>query len=199
MFDKCIGLSSFSTYTDLQLLESLKFSEEGAFTEIYNRYWEKLYKSAYNKLNNGEDAKEIVHDVLLDIWKRRAELSIEHLPAYLEKAVRFRVINHINRKKSTALIDSFESVLQSPFKADSEVNMNEFIKLLEAWIAVLPGKQREIFVKYYFDNLSTQEIAVEMNLSRKTVQNNLSITTQYLKARFKHLSILLLLLTNPPH
>lgn len=186
---------SFHTYTDPELLESLKFSTEGAFTEIYHRYWEKLYRSAYSKLNNAEDAKEIVHDVLLDIWKRRMELSIDFLPAYLEKAVRFRVINHINRKKSTTLLDSFETVLHSPFKADSQVNMNEFIQLLEAWISILPQKQREIFVKHYFHNLSAQEIAIEMNLSRKTVQNNLSITTQYLKTRFKHLPVLLILMS----
>lgn len=190
-------MPSFHTYTDLQLVESLKFSDEGAFTEIYHRYWEKLYKSAYIKLNDSEDAKEIVNDVLLDIWKRRADLSIEFLPAYLEKAVRFRVINHINRKKSTALLDSFETVLQSPFKADSQVNMNEFISLLEAWIAVLPEKQRRIFVKYYFDNLSTHEIAIDMNLSRKTVQNNLSMTVQYLKTKLKHLPVLLIMLSQP--
>ena len=186
---------SFHTYTDPELLDSLKLSTEGAFTEIYNRYWEKLYRSAYNKLNDTDDAKEIVHDVLLDIWKRRTELSIDFLPAYLEKAVRFRVINHINRKKSTTLLDSFEAVLQSPFKADSQVNMNEFIQLLEAWISILPGKQREIFIKHYFHNLSAQEIAIEMNLSRKTVQNNLSITTRYLKTKFKHLPVLLILMS----
>ena len=191
-------MPSFHTYTDLQLVESLKFSDEGAFTEIYHRYWEKLYKSAYIKLNDSEDAREIVHDVLLDIWKRRADLSIAFLPAYLEKAVRFRVINHINRKKSTALLDSFETVLQSPFKADSQVNMNEFISLLEAWIAVLPEKQRRIFVKYYFDNLSTHEIAIDMNLSRKTVQNNLSMTVQYLKTKLKHLPVLLIMLSHTP-
>lgn len=191
-------MPNFHTYTDLELVESLKFSEEGAFTEIYNRYWEKLYKSAYNKLNDSEDAKEIVNDVLLDIWKRRTDLSIAFLAAYLEKAIRFRVINHINRKKSTALLDSFEAVLQSPFKADNQVNMNEFINLLEAWIAVLPQQQRRIFVKYYFDNLSAQEIAVEMNLSRKTVQNNLSIAVQYLKTKLKHLPILLIMLSHTP-
>lgn len=188
-------MPGYDTYTDPELLDSLKRSDEGAFTEIYRRYWEKMYKSACHKLNDGEDAKEIVHDVLLDIWRRRTELAIDFLPAYLEKAVRFRVINHINRKKSTALLDSFETVLQSPFKADSQVNMNEFVHLLEAWISILPDKQREIFVKHYFHHLSAREIADDMNLSPKTVQNNLSMTTGYLKTKFKHLPVLLILMS----
>jgi RNA polymerase sigma-70 factor (ECF subfamily) len=92
-------LTVYTSYTDLQLLESLRQSDENAFTELYNRYCEQLYRSAYRKLTDKEQAKEIVHDVLVDIWKRRATLSIEYLPAFLEKAVRFRIINYINRRR----------------------------------------------------------------------------------------------------
>ncbi|MBO9632515.1 MAG: hypothetical protein J7578_05310, partial [Chitinophagaceae bacterium] len=108
-------MNSYQSYSDQQLLESLKLNEERAFTEIYNRYWEQLYRSAYRKLNDKSPAREIVHDVLIDIWKRRAILDVEHLPAYLEKAIRFRVINHLNRNKATTFLDSFQTILYSPF------------------------------------------------------------------------------------
>lgn len=191
-------MSGFQAYTDGQLLDSLKTGDEGAFTELYNRYWEKLYRSAHAKLGNGEDAREIVHDVLLDIWKRRADIVIEYPAAYLEKAVRFRVINHTRRKKSTTLIDSFESTLYSPFQADSKIEMNEFLRLLDAWLALLPPKQAQIFTKYYIETLSTEQIAAEMGLSKKTVQNNLSMAVQFLKERIRHLPLWLLLLLEAP-
>lgn len=191
-------MSGFQAYTDLQLLVSLKEGDEAAFTELYHRYWEKLYRSACKKLGSTEDAREIVHDVLLDIWKRRAELSIEYPAAYFEKAIRFRVINHVKRKKSTTLIDSFEAALYSPFHADSQVEMNEFLRLLESWIGLLPPKQAQIFIKYYIESLSADEIAAEMGLSKKTIQNNLSMAVQFLKERIRHLPLWLILLLEAP-
>ena len=192
-------LASYQTYSDAQLLESLRQDEERAFTEIYNRYWEQLYRSAYRKLNDNGPAKEIVQDVLMDIWKRRSELSINHLPGYLEKAIRFRTINYINRNKSTSLLDEFQTALYSPFDADSQVNMQDYLKLLDAWIAALPEKRRQIFVKYYFEQLSAREIAIEMNLSLKTVQNNISLTSQHLRAWLSHLMVLMMLVSHSSH
>lgn len=192
-------LNSYQTYTDSQLLESLKLHEERAFTEIYNRYWEQLYRSAFRKLNDKSPAKEIVHDVLIDIWKRRETLAIQHLPAYLEKAIRFRVINYLNRNKAAGFLDVFQTVLRSPFEADSLVNTQEFLKLLDAWIATLPENRRQIFVKYYFENLSAKEIAAQLNLSTKTVQNNLSITTQHLRNWLSHLLVVMVMMSDTSH
>lgn len=192
-------MNSYRTYTDQQLLSSLKHSEERAFTEIYNRYWEQLYRSACRKLNDAAPAKEIVHDVLIDIWKRRETLAVDHLPAYLEKAIRFRVINYLNRHKATSFLDAFQTILYSPFEADSQVNMQDFLKLLNAWIDALPEKRRQIFLKHYFENLSAREIALELNLSTKTVQNNLSITTQQLKAWLSQLMTLMMVVSSSSH
>lgn len=192
-------MNSYQSYTDQQLLSALKLNEEKAFTEIYNRYWEQLYRSAYSKLNDKAPAREIVHDVLIDIWKRRDVLTVDHLPGYLEKAIRFRVINYHNRNKGTHFIDSFQTILYSPFEADSQVNMQDFSKLLDAWIAALPEKRRQIFVKHYFENLSAREIALELNLSTKTVQNNLSITTQQLRTWLSQLMVLMMVVSNSSH
>lgn len=188
-------MNSYQTYTDQQLLASLKESEEKAFTEIYNRYWEQLYRSACRKLNDAAPAKEIVHDVLIDIWKRRETLAVDHLPAYLEKAIRFRVINYLSRNKATGFLDVFQTVLRSPFEADSQVNMQDFLKLLDAWIATLPETRRQIFIKYYFEQLSAKEIAAQLNLSTKTVQNNISITNQHLRQWLSHLMAVMIMVS----
>ncbi|NML21682.1 sigma-70 family RNA polymerase sigma factor [Pseudoflavitalea sp. G-6-1-2] len=192
-------MANYQTYSDAQLLECLQHDEEKAFTEIYNRYWEQLYRSAYRKLNDNGPAKEIVQDVLMDIWKRRSALSIDHLPAYLEKAIRFKTINYINRNKSTSLLDEFQTALYSPFEADNQVNMRDYLKLLDAWIAALPEKRRQIFVKYYFEQLSAREIAIEMNLSLKTVQNNISLTSQHLRTWLSHLMMVMIMVSSTTH
>lgn len=184
-------MASYGTYDDAALLLQLKqgddHSDQSAFREIYDRYMEKLYRSACRKLASPEQAEEIVHDVLLDLWKRRTELDIEYLPAYLEKAVRFKVINYVNRGKLPRFMEVFESLLFSPYTADSAFKDEAFNQLLESWVETLPEKQRAIFVRHYVDGLSTREIAIETGLAHKTVQNNLSLSVQYLRTRFGHL------------
>jgi RNA polymerase sigma factor (sigma-70 family) len=184
-------MSQYHVYTDEQLLSLLACSDEGAFTEIYDRYWKQLYQSACRKQADKEQAKEIVHDVFLDIWKRREVLTISHLPAYLEQAVRFRLINYINRNKIPAFFDLFETLLFSPYEADQLLKQKDFIKLLEGWVDILPDTQRRIFIHYFLKELSVKEIAVEMDLSPKTIQNNLSLSLRHLRTRFGMLLVIL--------
>jgi RNA polymerase sigma-70 factor (ECF subfamily) len=110
------------------------------------------------------------------------------------------VINFVNREKAPAFFDLIDSLTNdemthSPYEADFSLLAKDMEELIEAWIEVLPESRRQIFVRHYFQQLSAQEIAQEMNLSPKTVQNQLSLSLQYLRSRFGHLlSVLLLLL-----
>ncbi|MBC9933022.1 RNA polymerase sigma factor [Chitinophaga qingshengii] len=182
----------YDVYTDEQLIALLKESDEAAFSEIYDRYRQRLYRSASRKLAAPEQAEEIVQDVFLDIWKRREQLEIRHLPAYLEQAVRFRLINFVTRQKIPAFFDLFDTVLFSPYEADQLLKQKDLVNLIKAWIDVLPKNQRHIFIQHYLQELSVKEIAHAMALSPKTVQNNLSLSLQYLRTRLSSLTTILL-------
>ncbi|MEC5147008.1 sigma-70 family RNA polymerase sigma factor [Chitinophaga sp. 212800010-3] len=170
-------------YTDEQLIDLLKSSNETAFAEIYDRYWQQLYRSACRKLADSGQAEEIIQDIFMDIWKRRKELHVRHLPAYLEQAVRFRLINFVTRQKIPAFFDLFETLLYSPYEADVLLKQKDLISLIEAWIGTLPETQRHIFIQHYIKELSVKEIAVSMDLSPKTIQNNLSLSLRHLRTR----------------
>lgn len=167
---------------------------EDAFGKLFQKYWERLYVSASRKLADAELAKEVVHDVFLDLWRRRQELQISNVPAYLGKALHYRVINKLVAKKDTFFFDVLENPGPSLYEADQPLLEKDLTSLIGAWIAALPERRREIFVRYYFQHLTTKEIAEELNISQKTVQNQLSITVQYLRANYGHLLPMLLLL-----
>lgn len=167
----------------------LKDSDESAFEMLYNRYANVLFLSAYSKIKDDQQAQEIVHDVFLNVWKNKEDLNINNVSAYFKQAVRLRVINVILRSKKTVFFDLFDSLTQSPFGADHPILKKDLICLIESWIETLPEKRKKIFVKHYFEELSHLEIAKEMGLSTKTIQNQLSISIQHLRARFSHLLI----------
>ena len=181
-------------HTDQELLGQMAIGSELAFSSLYKRYWEKAYVTAARKLDDKELAKEIVHDIFLDLWKRRQELVITHFSAYLNKAVNYRIINALIQRKDNFFFDLLDNPQQSFYEADLAIREKELIDLVSSWIEVLPEKRREIFVKYYFQHLTTEEIASSMQISRKTVQNQLSLSIQYLRAHYGHLLSLVILL-----
>ena len=71
-------MALYGTYTDEQLLISLRKGDAGAFTEIYERYWNKLLVYTMRVIRQQHDAEDIVQELFVSIWRRRDALDIEH-------------------------------------------------------------------------------------------------------------------------
>lgn len=166
------------------LFALLAQGDEAAFAKIYGHYWADLYNSAYKRLPEKEKCQDIIQNVFADLWTRRADLKIENPAAYLHTAVRFQVLKQISRgPQKNFMSDTFLSELISPLKSDSDILEKEAKALLGLYISALPNKRRNIFLMYYFDGLSTAKIATQLNVSQKTVQNQLTTASHGL--RFK--------------
>jgi RNA polymerase sigma factor (sigma-70 family) len=176
------------TYENEQLLALLKANNREAFTLIYRKFWPILYNYAYKRLKDQDQCKDVIQNIFTDLWVRRDELDIKNLSAYLHAAVRFQVYQFSAKQpKNSILFTALEEILVSPFQSDSEVVNEELGKMVELWIMALPEKRRKIFLMHYYDELSTKEIALQLNISQKTVQNQLNTASTYFRARFAHL------------
>mgnify|MGYP003583876417 CR=1 FL=1 len=184
------------SYGDEQLLSFLKEDSREAFTLIYQKFWPSLYRSAFKRLKDENMSKDVIQNVFTDLWSRREELVIQNLSAYLHSAVRFQVFHQVAKKPDQAvLFTELEEILRSPLQSDSGLIDDELAKMLELWIMALPEKRRKIFLMHYFEELSTQEIADQLNISQKTVQNQLNTASTYIRARFAHLLTVSVLLS----
>lgn len=173
---------------DHALFDLLKQGDEVAFGKIYTLYWIELYNAAYKRLPEKEKCQDIIQNIFTDLWNRKAELDLENPVAYLHTAVRFQVLKHIARSpKNSFFGESFENKLISPLQADGILLEKEVAELITLFIKALPEKRRKIFVMHYFEGLSTVKIAFELNISQKTVQNQLTVATQALRLRLTHL------------
>ena len=92
-------MPGYNSYSDDDLLNRLRIADENAFTEIYNRYWEKLLAIGFFHLRSKQAAEDIVHEVMMSLWTRKKELAIQSLSSYLATAVKFAVFKSIVRDK----------------------------------------------------------------------------------------------------
>lgn len=165
------------THTDEQLLQLMARDNRDAFTELYNRYWDKAFAVAYHRLDDEHEAEEVVQEVFLSIWQRRANLKLTHTMAtYLSVAVKYKVINHIDRQyRKQRHLD--ELAFTSKETEDSTIQWLEEKELreqLDHSISQLPEKCRIVFLLSRDENKTYAEISAELGISQKTVEAHMS-------------------------
>jgi RNA polymerase sigma-70 factor (family 1) len=165
--------------SDQELVERLPVSES-AFTEIYNRYWDKLLFVAALKLQNTAMAEEVVQEIFVDIWNRRERLSITvSLEAYLSVAVKYRIINAQLKLRRE---QDFISRQQEPVvNADHELDEKELQKHYQLLISQLPEKCRITYRLSREEGLTLKEISRAMSVSQKAVEANLTRSIKLLR------------------
>ncbi len=182
-------MSVYSKYTDEFLLNLLKKDDQSAYTEIFERYSKLLINHAYKILENQDEANDVVQEVFLSIWTKRLELNItSSLSSYLYKAVKNRVLNYIAHEKVVSrYADSISNFIEDDYVfADSNLREKELEAIIAKEIALLPEKMREVFLLRKVEELSYDEIALQLNITDKTakqqVYNSLKILREKLKS-----------------
>ncbi|MCW3090834.1 MAG: polymerase subunit sigma-70 [Ferruginibacter sp.] len=179
-------MSIISILTDQELLQLLREDNRLAYAEIYDRYKGLLFIHAYKRLNNQEEAEDVIHDLFAVLWKKRAEITINtEVAGYLYTAVRNRIFKIIAHKQIES--DYFASIKHSISEGycitDHRVRSNELVKIIENEISALPPKMREIFILSRQKNLSHKEIAERLNISEQTVSKQITNALKTLRIR----------------
>jgi len=165
------------TATDSQLLELIRKDDRVAFTELYNRYWDKLFTVAMHRLNDEHEAEEVVQEVFLSLWQRRLTIELTHsLNTYLSVAVKYRIINHLDKQfRKKQHIEHL--TIHAPREHDSTSQWlleKELRTQLEQSIGRLPEKCRIVFLLSREQNKTNAEIAAELNIAEKTVEAHMT-------------------------
>lgn len=192
-------MSNYSSITDYELTIFFKDGDLVAYTEIYKRYTGILYGHAFSKLQDREEARDIVQELFTTIWAGRENIPLtENLAGYLFKALRNRILNLISRKKiESEYITSLQDFInKGEAITDHLVREHELAALIEREIAGLPPKMRAVFELSRKANLSHKEIACQLNISEKTVKNQVNNSLKLLRAKLGLLAYLVFLLNN---
>ena len=167
-------MPEYTTLSEEQLIRRLRSGDENAFSEIYNRYWEKLLAIGYYYTKDKQAAEDIVHDVLLGLWTRKADIYIQSLQAYLGTAVKFSVFKAIARDRRRR--DFLHKSASDFYVTDIEDKLDaRFLQeYLHGAVEDLPEKTRLVFTYSRQEELSVAEISKKMDLSPKAVEYHMT-------------------------
>ncbi len=172
-------------------MERIRKGDERAFEEMFRAYYEPLCTFAEGYVRTFAVAEELVEDLFLKLWERRGTLVVTgSLRSYLFASIRNASLNHLKHLK---VVDRARSVVlqehgvpgmgQPPPRADEEVHRGELKVALEAAVETLPDRCRTTHLLFWRDGLSYAEIAEAMQVSTKTVENQLARAVKLLRLR----------------
>lgn len=184
--------------TDSELWTAVKNNELKAFNMLFDRYWQVIYTTSHRYVQDPEVCHEITHDIFLNIWNNRHRLEIQSVKSYLTASARYHVYKRKQGVRSLNLdyIEDYSSIEEASSRniIEEAFNYQELESRLNHHLNALPNRAREIFLLSRIDQLSNDEIANRLSISKRTVENQITSALKYLRISLKHLGILMILL-----
>jgi len=177
--------SDYSVLDEGRLLELMAKDSAAAFDVLYERHWETLYRSACWLLRDRAAAMDIVQDVFVWLWEHRREQTIGSLGPYLKAAVRFKIANHY--RSGQVREEAIRELLavqpsDSPLAADQQAAVRELERIINEAIHRLPVRCRQVFLLSREGRLTNQQIADRLGISINTVETQMRIALQKIRA-----------------
>ena len=178
---------------------SLKTGDITAFEMLFRTYYQSLCNYAYTFIQDRDDAEEVVQSTFLSVWEKRETLEIHTaVKPYLYAMVRNACLNLLKHEKikqkhaseALALADpTYESVAQTVHSSELE---DQIHKAMEK----LPEQCRLVFKLSRFEELKYAEIAEQLDISIKTVENQMGKALRITREQLKDYLPLLIILMN---
>jgi len=168
-------------------IEQLKAGSKDAFRGLFNEYGPKIFAFALSYLKNKADAEELLQEVFLKLWEKRTNLDAsKNIKSFLFKICINQIYDLIRKKNVEQAFVNF-SWQNNPSGVDNtwqDVVYHEMQDNLQRYIADMPNQMQRVFRLSKEDGLSNEEIAKALNLSKRTVENQLYRAISILKTKF---------------
>lgn len=177
-------MSDFSSFSEEQLVLLLRNGDQHAFNEVYKRHWRGIFLVARNRLGSEDDAYEIVQNIFLNLWRKRALFELtKNFAVYFATATKYEVLKSISKQGH---LDHHRELIRLELSERDDSTLEhletkELMESLEQSIRLLPEKCQLVFRLRLEKEYSQKEIAKELNISEKTVEAHLSKARKHIR------------------
>jgi RNA polymerase sigma-70 factor (ECF subfamily) len=193
--EDCVSL------TDSKIAKALQQGDESVFEQVFKTYYECLCNYANTFVTDMDEAEEVVQSTFLLLWEKRAELNIQiSVKSYLYQSVRNRCLNQIKHNKVRQAHGDYVKYVEGdePVDTTQPILTHELEGLIADAVESLPPQCGKVFRLSRFEELSYAEIADQLNIAVKTVENQMGKALRIMRMQLKDyfITILLIIISN---
>ena len=156
------------------------------FKKLYEDHYANLCRYGRKYIREMEKVEDIVHEVFINLWDKRTTIDTSKpVKSYLYRSVGNRCLNYIRDHKKFAVDSEMLEFRADSSGSDSLMETVELESKINGLIESLPDRCREVFKLNRFEELKYKEIAVELNISIKTVEAQMSKALKTLRVGLK--------------
>ncbi len=171
---------------DRSLWERIQQGDEEAFKHLFYTYYRLLVTIAMRYVNNLDQARDLVQDVLLNMWEKRDTIKVNKtLKSYLSTATRNTCLNHLKSDKKWSELGEHLDIYERSAGPVEQMATNELQEQINGAIDTLPTACKTIFLLRRIEGLSLKEIAAQLQISPKTVENQITKARRVLAAHLQ--------------
>jgi RNA polymerase sigma-70 factor (family 1) len=194
--------------TDQLLLTKCSAGDVDAYHEIYHRYKHFVFNTVAARLADADDAKDMTQDIFIKLWTLRERLiHINDIRPYLYTLSRNHVISAYRKQNIRIKGEQFllNGLTDIQYSAEDQRLANELDCDIQKLVSEMPETMRHCYQLSKNEGRKNGEIATLLNISEKTVRNNLSEALKQLRLTLQNshpelLAVILCLsITNSPH
>ena len=151
---------------------------------IFNKNYAALCNYAASRVMDKHAAEDIVQSVFIQLWENDKILNLENPDTYLLKCVRFKCIDHL-RSQKRKLETSQEKLPEIGHEEQQTLKEEDILPLLHYFASKLPPKTQRVFLMSRQQGMTYKEIAQELNISIKTIENQMGTALRKLRILLK--------------
>lgn len=175
-----------------RLVERAKKNDEAAFAKIYDEFSKIIYYTALKMLGNAHDARDIVQDTMLVVYKKLGSIrDSKAFIAYVNRVAYNLCIKHIKKQKNLSVADDADDIINDMSELDCEFIPEEYVlkkeqrDLVVALVDELSEAHKAVILLYYYQQYSISQIAECLNLEQATVKTRLFRARSILKEKLE--------------
>ena len=167
-------------------IEGIRQGDSYAFKMDFDKYYIQLSTFSSEYVKSYDAGREVAQEVFLKIWASREKLVVTgSLKSYLYKSVYHQSLNYIEKEKKRKQYEQLAVIEQdqSSDKTDDNLIVSEVRLAIREAVRKLPPKRNLVFVLHRQHGLSVKEVAAVMNISPKTVENQMTEAMKFLREK----------------
>lgn len=184
---------------ETEQFESIAQGDERAFEKLFKQYFSRVKYFIAGLVQDEVAAEDLAQDTFVKIWVMRASLGkVENINAYLYKLSKNMALQYIRRQllenryeENQIAVHPAEDAVDS--ELENRICTEELNLFIRATIEKMPPQRQKIYKMSRYDGKSNEEIANELSINKRTVENHLTRALTDIRGTLKHLDLVLAL------
>lgn len=168
-------------YTN-DIFSAIRQSDYNSFNRLFFCFYKRLCAYVTEITKDEFVSEDIVQDLFINLWTNREKIEVrENIAGYLFKSSKNAALNYLRSEKNKN--NALERIsINTSLLTDYDIEHEEFLSALDNCINQLPARSKEVFILHRIEGLKLIEISEKLNISVKTIKNQIWKSLQFLKS-----------------